>query len=57
MANRELTSAMKAELVANRTSPVIIYEGEFVGFTLRLWTGISDLSWDGKVFLGNGMLS
>ena len=54
MANRALTTAMKNELVAKTNRPILIYEGIFVGFTLRLWSGVGDLTWGDNVFLGNG---
>lgn len=56
MATRDLTSGMKAELIAGRVQPIILYEGVFVGFTMRLWTGIGDLSWNSLSWLGNGWL-
>ena len=33
-----------------------LYVGEFKNSTLRLWTGIGDLSHDGHIWLGNGWL-
>ena len=64
MAARNLTASMLAEIAKSTVRPAILYEGEFVSpgspsevpAFLRLWTGIGDLSWDGKTWTGGGNL-
>lgn len=51
---RALTAPMIAALTAPSAQPVFFYEGIFVGFTLRLWSGLGDISWNGETWLGNG---
>ena len=53
---RDLTNDMIAEIEAVKNSPIFLYEGVFIGFTLRLWNGIGDLSWDSQTWQGNGWL-
>lgn len=51
---RNLTTSVKTEIAASLNRPFLLFEGEFSTFTLRLWTGSYDLSWDSKTWLGNG---
>lgn len=53
---RDLTAAFQTELDAQVKVPIILFEGEFEGGTLNLWTGIGELSWDGKIWTGAGHL-
>lgn len=51
---------MQAAIAAGNVRPALLYEGEFAlgspSDTLRLWTGIGDLVWNGKTFTGAGRL-
>jgi hypothetical protein len=53
---RNLTAEMIAEIEAGRNSPIFLYEGIFVGVTLRLWNGVGELYWDMRQWQGNGWL-
>jgi hypothetical protein len=52
---RTLTAAMQTALQSNNR-PRYLAELEFDGQTLRLWTGVYDVSWNGETWLGNGWL-
>lgn len=53
---RELTAAALSAILASRVRPALLYEGAFVSGTLRLWTGLGELQWDGRVWTGAGKL-
>lgn len=54
--SRDLTGAVAAELAAATLRPVLFYEGEFSGGTLRLWTGVATISWNSQSWTGAGNL-
>lgn len=54
MSTREIPSAVAAALAESTLRPAMLYEGEFVGGWVRLWTGIGDLAWGGNTYLGSG---
>lgn len=54
--SRDLTSGMASALTGVVVRPVLLVEGQFVGGTLNWWTGIGELSWDSKTWLGAGDL-
>lgn len=51
---RTLTSAFIDEATAARCEPCLFVEMELRTQTLRLWTGLGDITWDGETWLGNG---
>jgi len=51
---RDLTSGMQAEVQAPVLRPVIFYEGEFSTGTLRLWSGLGTIAWNGQTWTGAG---
>lgn len=54
---RALTAGMLAEIATGVVKPLIMYEGEFSGGTVRLFTGYGTLSWNGFDWTGDsGML-
>jgi hypothetical protein len=53
---RDVTPAYAAELDAPLVRPVIFYEGEFSGDTLRLWSGVGPKDWNGQTWTGAGNL-
>lgn len=54
--SRDLTVAAQAALAAGNVQPIVLYEGEFSAGTLRLWTGLGTVSWNGQNWLGAGQL-
>lgn len=54
--NRTLTTSMKAAVNASTVRPAFLYEGEFEGGTLRLWTGQHTLVMSGNEWTGAGQL-
>lgn len=52
--SRALTAGFIAEALAAGCSPCLFVEGEFATATLRLWTGLGDIAWNGQTWLGNG---
>ena len=56
MAARGLTAGMLAAIAAGPVRPAIFYKGEYEGGTLRLWTGVGTVSWDGQSWTGGGSL-
>lgn len=53
---RDLTAGMLAEVTAQVMRPCVLFEGEFEGGTVRLWSGLGDLTWNGEVWTGAGNL-
>ena len=53
---RNLTAGMQAEVVATVLRPVVFLEGEFASGTLRLWTGVGQIDWNGQTWTGGGTL-
>lgn len=53
---RDLSEDFIAELEAGSKTPILFYEGEFVSGTLRLWSGLGTISWNGQSWLGAGVL-
>lgn len=51
---RALTAGAAAEIAAAALRPVVFYEGEFSTGTLRLWSGIGPIDWDGETWTGAG---
>lgn len=53
---RDLTAGMQAEVVAPLLRPVVFLEGQFASGTLRLWTGVGQIDWNGFTWTGGGNL-
>jgi len=53
---RVLTSNMVTELGQQVIRPFLLFQGNFLTSTIRLWTGVGDLWWDSQTWLGNGWL-
>jgi|GEM_PF-255902 len=51
---RALTADFLAELEAAHVRIAFFFEGEFNSSTIRLWSGLGDISWDSKTWNGNG---
>lgn len=60
MAARDLTAGMLTAIQAGAVRPALLYEGAFdSGGTpqyVRLWTGMGNLTWDAKTWVGGGHL-
>jgi hypothetical protein len=54
LGGRAITQAVANAIVAGTVRPVIFYEGEFSGGTVRLWSGLAPLSWNGVTWTGAG---
>lgn len=53
---RDLISGTLSELDKQQVNPVFFVEAEFSTGFLRLWTGVNNISWDGKTWTGAGQL-
>ena len=53
---RALTAALLAQITAALLRPVFFYEGEFATGTVRGWSGIGSITWDGETWTGAGDL-
>lgn len=53
---RALSPAFAEALAAAELCPVVFFEGEFASGTVRIWTGLGEVSWDGKTWTGLGGL-
>lgn len=53
---RALTAAMLAAMATGNVKPLILYEGEFSGGTVRLFTGEGTIEWNGNTFTGSGQM-
>lgn len=53
---RALTAGMLAAMATGVLRPLILYEGEFSGGTVRLFTGYGTLDWNGNTFTGSGQM-
>ena len=54
--SRDLSGAVVSEITAAELQPFLLFEGDFIGGTVRAWSGIGDLSWDSKNWTGTGNL-
>lgn len=54
--SRDLTVAAAAAIAAGTVRPVLFYAGEFAAGTVRLWTGVGTITWDGQSWTGAGNL-
>lgn len=53
---RNLTASVISAITAPSVRPVVFYEGIFSSGTLRLWSGITSVTWNGQTWLGAGTL-
>lgn len=54
--SRDLTPAFEAETLAGQLRPVIFVEVETATITVRFWTGIGEIAWNGQTWVGAGRL-
>lgn len=55
--SRDLTTGFDDQLAAAVKEPVLFFEGEFASGTIRLWTGLGDIAWNGETWTGAGALA
>lgn len=53
---RALSPAFAEALASAELCPVVFSEGEFASGTVRIWTGLGEVNWDGKIWTGLGGL-
>jgi hypothetical protein len=53
---RDLTSAMTDAVTGAVVRPIIFFEGEFNSGTVRVFSGIGSITWDGQTWDGGGDL-
>lgn len=53
---RDMTPAYEAAIEDQHLRPCLFFEGQFPSGTLRLWTGIDDVDWNGETWTGAGGL-
>lgn len=51
-----MTAAALAEIGKETVRICLLFEAEFTGGTVYLWSGVGDLSWNGQTWLGGGQL-
>ena len=54
--SRDLTAGVISEITSAELQPFLLFQGEFVSGTLRCWSGMGDLVWDGQTWTGTGTL-
>lgn len=54
--SRGITAGFIAQASASLNRPALFFEAAFVTQTLRMWSGINDISWNSQTWLGNGYL-
>lgn len=53
---RNLDSTLLAAATSNQIAPVLLFEFDFSGGTVRTWTGMGNLIWNSNTYLGTGIL-
>ena len=53
---KDMTADFEAALASGDLRPVILFEGTFASGTLRLWSGLGDITWNGEIWAGAGTL-
>jgi hypothetical protein len=54
--SRDLTPSMTTEVGKAELRPFLLFEGDFATGTVRAWSGIGPLIWDGRTWQGTGTL-
>lgn len=54
--SRALTAPVLAEIQKQTVSPILLYEGEFDGGNIHLWSGVGNIVWNGNTYIGAGRL-
>lgn len=54
--SRGLSAGMLTQVGSANVTPILLFYGEFASGTVRMWSGVGDLSWDSQTWLGAGSL-
>jgi hypothetical protein len=54
--SRDVTVAFATALADQSLRPVIFFEGQFASGWVRLWSGLGEITWNGKAWSGAGTL-
>lgn len=54
--SRDLTTGTQFAIAQGVVKPILFYEGVFATGTLRLWTGLGTILWNGEQWTGSGAL-
>jgi len=54
--SRGLSAGMLSQVAASNVNPILLFYGEFASGTVRMWSGLGDLSFDSQTWLGAGSL-
>lgn len=54
--SRNLTANVITEITSSELEPFLLFQGEFTTGTVRAWSGIGDLIWNGFTWTGTGTL-
>lgn len=54
--SRGLSAGMLSQIGSASVTPILLFYGEFASGTVRMWSGIGDLSWDSQTWIGAGNL-
>lgn len=54
--SRNLSSAVVNQITATELQPFLLFQGDFISGTVRAWSGIGELSWNGYTWTGTGSL-
>ena len=55
--SRNLSAGVISEITSPDLSPFLLFEGVFASGTLRVWSGVGDLSWNSYTWSGVGSLA
>lgn len=55
--SRNLSAGVISEITSADLSPFLLFEGVFASGTLRVWSGVGDLSWNSYTWSGVGSLA
>ena len=54
--NKVLSAEFEAALASGDLRPALLFEGSFASGTLRLWSGLGEITWNGQTWSGAGHL-
>lgn len=54
--SRNLTAGAINQITSSELQPFLLFQGEFISGTVRAWSGIGDISWNGYTWTGTGTL-
>lgn len=54
--SRNLTNSAVTQITSAEVQPFLLFQGEFASGTVRAWSGIGDLIWNGFTWIGTGNL-